>query len=1052
MIGVDKVLVLAPHPDDEVIGCGAFLKGCSEAGIAVKVVIVTDGAAGVPIGTDPEIRRSESRAALLHLGVRDCEFWDYPDGGVPLGGPIAERYRALVAGYRPSHLLLPHPAESHTDHRSVTRGALMALEARWSGSLWFYETTDPCQPVNHLEAADETLGAKLAALAEHLTQLSRFDYVAHCTHLARMRGLTLNREAAEAFLCFEWDGAPQNFFVSEPLVSIVVRACDAPILRHALLSLKQQTYPWIEIVLVWFGEDAAPDTANLGLPVVLVRGTRSRGANLNAGAAAAHGEFIGFLDEDDICYVDHVAELVGELVSSPDVDIAFAGCRVVTCRREGDEVTVLEEVDRLDYGYQPGRLLLGNYMTLHSVLARRNVLRTIPFEAALEAYEDWDFLAQAEQRGLRFARVAGLLCEYRLYPETKNETGIAAIHEKRGYTAWRSVVLERICRRFTPADLERVERFASCHHKSLEDAASQRDQKANELARVRTELEEYRAESQWVRAALETDQDPSAPRADSISRTVGRNLAGPVISIVVPVYETEPELLSAMLQSIADQSYARWQLCLVDDASERADTKRALEEFAQARQGDARILVRGRAENGGIVAASNEALGMASGDYVAFVDHDDILHPDALLHVAMAALRRPGVKLIYTDNRMIDHVGNVLNVFSKPDWSPTTLLSYNYINHLAILRRDLIERRGGFLPRYAGSQDWELLLRLRDELHDGDVLHLPHPLYDWRATNTSVAYSGAAKPWAIEAARSVIGDAVQTLARRPVTVEPNTQGVGFVVNWDAETRPITVVIPTHRNREGLRLCLRGLLEETDYPDLRLLVVANRCDDPIMRADLAAMADRPEVRVVDDPGEFNWAAMMNRAVGQVETEGVLFLNDDVEVLHKDWLRRMHRYLGLPGIGAVGALLYFPNGGLQHAGIETDPDWIAANVERSLGSQEAAAIRDVSAVTGACLLTTRAVLGRVGGLDESLPVHYNDVDYCLALRQAGYSVVQASDVRLKHDESATRGRVQRSDDQVWMEAIARMRTKWGSFLKERYRPRFRAERATRMLSMQ
>jgi len=1051
MIGVDKVLVLAPHPDDELIGCGAVLKQWSDSRVPVKIVVVTDGAAGLPPGADPAVRKAESRAGLSRLGIHDCEFWDFPDGHLPFGGAIADRYRSLVASYRPSHLVLPHPAEAHPDHRSLTRGLLRALETHWSGWLWFYETMQPCQPMNRYEDATDTLDHKLAALNSHGSQLAGFDYLAHCRLLAEMRGLMVGKAAAEAFLAFNWDGSPQRFFVSEPLVSIVVRASNGNLVKHALASLARQSYPWIELVLVWFGDGPAPETSDLGLPAIVVQGTRNRGANLNAGIAAARGDFVGFLDEDDVFFSGHLAELVAELVAGPDIDIAFSGCRVVSCRREGDEVVVAREVEKFDHAYEPGRLLVGNYFTLHSVLLRRDIARAIPFDPALEAYEDWDFFAHAEQRGFRFARVDGLGCEYRLYPDPEDEASVAAVHRRKGYTNWREIVRERICRRFAPGDLDRLESFANRRESALSKLREERDEQAKDLARARAGLTECRDTAEWMRAIMELDSTLPAAADASLRHLIGRDLAGPTISVAVPVYDTEPRLLTAMLQSMMDQSYPRWQLCLVDDASTSSETRLVLDNFARIHAGDTRITIGRRPVNGGIVAATNDALALAGGEWVAFVDHDDVLAPDALLHVAMAAQRQPGARLIYTDSRIIDHVGNVLNVFRKPDWSPTTLLSYNYVNHLTVIRRELLERLGGLRQDYAGAQDWHLLLRLRDDLPDGDVIHLAYPLYDWRATKTSVAYSTDSKPWAVASAQSALAEAVTRNVKVPVSVESNPSGLGYLVNWRGRDQAVTAIIPTHNNRDGLRLCVEGLLEQTDFPALRILIVANRCEDAGMRADLEVLAGRPAVRVVDDPRAFNWPAAMNRALASTDTDMVLFLNDDVEILTPDWLLRMQRYLDLPEIGAVGATLFYPDGSLQHGGIETDPDWIAADVKRTLLPQETAGIRDVSAVTGACLLTTRSAVARVGGLDEALPTHYNDVDFCLALRAAGYRVIQAGDVRLTHHESVTRGRLERSDDAEWNRAIGRMRRKWGGFLRERYRVSFQVAATTRILNV-
>ncbi len=1051
MIEVRRILVLAPHPDDEIIGCGVLLKECSDAGLPVRVVVVTDGAVALPSGADAAIRKAESRAGLARLGIHDCEFWDYPDGRLPFGGPIADRYLSLVSSYRPTDLVLPHPAESHPDHRSLTRGMLLALESRWVGKLWFYETNEPCQPLNVLKDATDALDDKLAALACHASQLASFDYLAHCRALARMRGLTLRTAAAEGFLAFEWDGSPQQFFVAEPMVSIVVRASSPELVAHALASLAQQSYPWIEIVLVWFGADPVPDTTDLGLPIVVVRGTHNRSANLNAGVSAAHGSLIGFLDEDDVFYAEHVAELVAELVAAPNIDVAFSGCRLVNCRREDDRILLIGEVRTFDDDYAPGHLLLENYITLNSALARSSVMRTISFDPELEAYEDWDFFAQVEQRGFRFSRVDALSCEYRLFPEPGEVADLETIHRRKGYLDWRKRVHERICRRFSPADLDRLEKYANRHAAPIKQVMKELANKSQDIASVQTKTDDNRDLVDWVHTCMTLDRTLPTAIDATVRTLIGRNLDGPVVSVILPVYNTAPQLLAILLQSIVDQSYPRWQLCIADDASTNAETLHVLDNFAAARTADGRVFMRRRSENGGIVAASNEALASATGELVAFVDHDDVLHPDALLRVAIAARQNPGVKLIYTDSRTIDHVGNVLNVFSKPDWSPTTLLSYNYVNHLTVVRRELLVRLGGLRQEFTGSQDWDLLLRMRAELRDQDVVHLPYNLYDWRATSTSVAYSSGNKPWALDAGRRALADAVAPHVGVPVAVEVNVHGIGYHVNWRGTDRPVTVVIPTHSNRDGLRICLKGLLEQTAYPELQLLVIANRCEDAQMRADLDALAGRTGVRVLDDASAFNWAALMNRAVQSVATEAVLFLNDDVEVLAPDWLQRMQRYLDLPGIGAVGAALYYPDGDLQHGGVETDGALVATAVKKSLAPQEMAGVRDVSAVTGACLLTTRSALSMVGGFDESFPVHYNDVDFCLALRQAGLRVIQAADVRLRHHESATRERPNIAVDAEFAGARKRMQMKWGDFLKERYRVTYLEGGITRMIDV-
>lgn len=1039
-----RLLILAPHPDDEILGCAGLIRRAVAAGDAVRVVIVSDGAAG----GDPVQRAAESRAGLAALGLTDgCLFWAEPDGRLPLRGPILDRYRELVASWRPTHLALPAPGEAHPDHRRLTRGALAALTGAWQGELLFYETTTPLAQCNRIEALD--LEAKLAALACHASQLAAYDYAGHARGMAFLRGAAIGAPAGEGYLAYPWDGSPQNFFEHRPLVSVILRADDVRLLAHALESLRAQTYDHLEAIVVWHGDGPCPelpDFADLDLRVL--RGPGPRAANLNAGLAGMRGAFVVCLDQDDILLPEHLATLLPELLADPGLDLAYGDYREAICRYDPATGQVEVRSTRAVPGrdYVPGRLLAGNHLALHSFVATRRLAGRLCFDETLGAYEDWDFLVRAELDGARLLRVAEPVCEYRLYPAADGVADLPVLHERKGFTAWREAVLDRILTRFDGRAL----RHATALIAALE---AERDA-------LRAECDTLRAARQAAVRSADAAQDtlraltdwadrlaPAFPATDPLLRLAGRAFAdGPVIALIVPVCDPEPAFLIEAIHSVLAQAYPRWRLCLADDASTQPAVLALLDRLAALAAHDPRVRLVRRATRGGIVAASRSAAALAeapgeeAAGWLAFLDHDDRLPEEALLEVAAAIQRAPGTHAFYTDSQMIDRNGALLHTYHKPDWCPETMLHVNYVNHLSVIRRDAYDAVDGVRAGLEGSQDWDLWLRL-SELPGFSAGHVARPLYDWRAAETSVAYSMAAKPYALAAACRAVSEHLTRRLGQPVCSVPASEGDGLRSAWTAECLPLTAIIPTHRNAAGLARLL-GDLAAMDYPALDVIVIANRVDDPATREVLAGLPLRPGWRVRVDDRPFNWSALNNAAAGACATPWLLFLNDDVALPDPQSLRRMSRYLALdPAIGAVGARLCYPDaagGGIQHDGVVTDPGWVAANVGDSGTDRGIAMPRNVSAVTGACLLTPRAAFERCGGFDERLAVSFNDVDYCLALRRNGYRIVQASDTVGEHDESRTRGPI---DDEAKRQQLndeaALMRAKWGDFLAERHR---------------
>lgn len=1033
-MSTERILVFAPHPDDEIIGCGGYLAARQAEKSAVRVIIISDGTLGLLPAQQlqPLLRQQESRDGLSILQIKDIQFWGYEDGSIPLSGEILASYLQAVLDFRPSRIMLPAPGEAHPDHRRVTRGVLQALEGKWTGDLWFYETVQPMPAINSIIDISANVDCKLQALSAHASQLAQFDYIEHCRSLARMRGIASGRSYGEAFLVFPWDGSAQNFFESRPLISIVVRANDRQILSHALASLAAQEYDRIEVVLVWFGE-ILPDLSDFDvLDIRIVAGKRNRGYNLNAGIAEARGEYIGFLDQDDIVYPMHLALLLAEMQGRADVDVAYSGCRLVSCRRNEAVVEIISEVDIMNRTVAPGRLLIGNLIPNHALLFRAQIFRTVHFDETLEAYEDWHLLAQLTLTAYRFSHVDEVTCEYRLYSDGEC-LSLKQAHQKQGYLGSEDHVYARVVSQLNGSHLKTLASLVLGLEQS-EQALTTRLNKAQQtIADLEAQVQEKDAWQHLLKRALPVlGIDKVGKRG--LAELIGKSLpAKKLFSLIVPVYNTPADILAETLAAIIGQSYPGWELCLVDDASTDPGTLSLLDEVNNRLRHTGKLQFVRRADRGGIVAATNDALALAGAPYVAFVDHDDILYEDALLEIALLLKQDPAYKLIYTDSTMIDLAGRLLHVNRKPDWSPETLCHLNFINHLTVVQRDLAVQSGGLAPSYEGSQDWDLLLRIVEKLAASEIHHIRTPLYAWRATEQSLAYRAAAKPEAFAAGMFAVTAHWQRKGLKQVNCMANPNGPGVVCDWAAAQRTVEIIIPTHNNLDGLLTCIAGILNGTDYPFIKLSVIANRCSSPEMQAYLEHLVAECNVNLVIDDRPFNWAALNNSVARDSNADLLLLMNDDVEIQSRDWLSAMNRYFELDGIGIVGATLHYPNGELQHNGIHTDPAWVADNIQSPGAFGELSVTRNVAAVTGACLLVSRQVYNEIGGFDERFAVNYNDVDFCLAARHIGYRIVQAADVTLVHHESISRGKPDTAEKKSQLaQELTLMRDKWGDFL--------------------
>jgi O-antigen biosynthesis protein len=513
----------------------------------------------------------------------------------------------------------------------------------------------------------------------------------------------------------------------------------------------------------------------------------------------------------------------------------------------------------------------------------------------------------------------------------------------------------------------------------------------------------------------------------------------PTISVVMPVYEADERYLRAAIESVRAQLYPHWELCIADDASPSPHIRTVLEEH---QAGDPRIKVHYRSENGHISAATNSALALATGDFVAFLDNDDVLPEQALYVVAASIVEQHDVDLLFSDEDKIDAEGRRFDPYFKSDWNPELMLGQNMFAHLGVFRRRLVDEIGGCRLGYEGSQDYDLMLRASARTTPDRIKHLPHILYHWRALPGSVAADIGNKAYALENARKAIGDFLSSQGAG-ATVGPSTHPFYHRVCYKVSEQPlVSLIIPTRDRVDLLRVCIDGLINRTNYSNLEIIIVDN---DSRHRATLRyfdELREDPRVRVLRIEGDFNFSALNNRAAEIANGEFLGLINNDIEVIEPDWLQEMIG-LGLqPGVGAVGAKLYYPNDTVQHAGVVLGIGGVAGHEHRNAPRDAEGhfgrllVARDVSCITAACMIVSKRVFDDVGGFDEiGLKIAFNDVDFCLKIRRAGYRIVWTPYAELYHHESASRGTDIAIDKaRRFSREVLEMQRRWGAALEE------------------
>jgi GT2 family glycosyltransferase len=467
----------------------------------------------------------------------------------------------------------------------------------------------------------------------------------------------------------------------------------------------------------------------------------------------------------------------------------------------------------------------------------------------------------------------------------------------------------------------------------------------------------------------------------------------PLISVITPVFDTPVQRLQEAVESVLAQAYENWELVLVDDGSTATELLRMLQSIAAR---DQRIVMASLGKHGGISAASNHGLALARGEWVTFLDHDDVLEPDALFQVLKALQTHPDVDLIYSDEDKLADDGFEAPVF-KPDWSPDFFLSYNYLGHLTAVRRDLVEKAGGFRSEFDSAQDYDLLFRvieLTNRIH-----HIPRVLYHWRRSESSSAISVRQKPGQLEASRLAVEEHLKRRGE-PAHVAVDWRTHAFCVRRELlELRRISVIIRSrHDGEERLKRCVETLTAQTSYPNYEVVIV--HADKKFPEA-----ATRFSHRLLYLSDAADDSTAKNQAVQQTDSPWLLFLDDGIEVIEPDWLTIMAEHVQRPEVGAVGARLLNASGAVEHAGIVVGANNIAQLAYRGFPAEHAGAAnrqlqltRNCSAVSSACILTRREIFQEVGGFDANLSGALADVDLCLKIRRAGYLIVYTPFARL------------------------------------------------------
>lgn len=500
----------------------------------------------------------------------------------------------------------------------------------------------------------------------------------------------------------------------------------------------------------------------------------------------------------------------------------------------------------------------------------------------------------------------------------------------------------------------------------------------------------------------------------------------PTISIITPLYKTNIEYLKQTISSVEEQYYPKWELCLVDDGS----GSKKLRDYLKTLD-DKRIKVKINKKNRGISLATNEAISMASGEYVCFLDHDDLLSKEALQEVALVINEDPKTDLIYTDEDKVNEQGSYGSPFFKPDWNYSLLLSHMYTCHLSIYRKKIIDKIGGIRKGFEGSQDYDLALRFIEKTQR--IRHIPKILYHWRITKDSTSSSIRNKPDARINAVRALDEHLKRIGREGCVSAGPFQG-HYHIEYPFAEKPIVSIIIPFKDQVHYLKNLLYTISHTRYPEYEIVLVDNNSEERATKDFLNSLSEKYNIRILSYKRPFNFSAINNYAAKKCSSELLLFLNNDMEVADPDWLLQLTQQFIRPDVAAVGAKLLYLDHRIQHAGIFVGVNGIAGHGHKRMWDWQPGyygrphMVQEITAVTGACMMVRKKDFDEVGGFEEKLPKAFNDIDFCLKLRSNYRLIVYTPYAKLFHHESISRG-YDNLKDKKFQEAIKYMDEKWG-----------------------
>ncbi len=509
----------------------------------------------------------------------------------------------------------------------------------------------------------------------------------------------------------------------------------------------------------------------------------------------------------------------------------------------------------------------------------------------------------------------------------------------------------------------------------------------------------------------------------------------PTFSIIMPTYNTSEKFLKEAIESVLNQVYPYWELCIADDNSNLPHVKKILEEYKKK---DKRIKVVFRNKNGHISEASNSALELATGEYVCFLDHDDTISPHALYIMAVEINNHKEANVIYSDEDKIDENGIRRDPYFKPDWNYELFLSGNYICHFLAYKRGLVEEVGEFRKGFEGAQDYDLALRIIEKIPHDTMRHIPFVLYHWRIHAQSTASGVNAKSYARDAQYKALTEHFERLGTKAHLID--ALGTYWRIKYEPNINPlVSIIIPTKDKKDLLEKCIFSILNKTSYKNFEIIIINNNSEqkETYDFFDFLAKTYKDKIKIIDYNIPFNWSALNNYTAQYAEGDFYLFLNNDVEVINEDWLDEMVSHMAKKDVGIVGAKLYYPNDTIQHAGVILGIHGVAGHIYRYSNKSESGyfgrllLVQELSAVTGACMLVKKEAFEKVNGFDESFAVAFNDIDFCIRVREAGYKIIWTPYAELYHYEGISRS-IDTIDNPRFRKEIKIMHQRWGHLL--------------------